>query len=155
MIKKYHKTKPVQAERFDGSIEMARKYKLLIASTIVDDKVVEPSFVSIETRVGWLEMHVGDWITTSANGDHWPVANDIFKNAYEPLPVIPNTVANKIKSAKEFGTPLDILLDEATYDVDSNIDYADTVNLWIANHIEKFSQAWLDGYQLRRQKNEQ
>lgn len=29
-----------------------------------------------------MTCHVGDWVATGINGEHWPIADDIFKKTY-------------------------------------------------------------------------
>ncbi|GAX04573.1 hypothetical protein IWT140_02215 [Secundilactobacillus pentosiphilus] len=75
---KYRKTELVDAEQFDGSDEMAKKYKMLELLPFAGNW-------SINTFQGEVYVHVGDWIATSVDGEHWPIADDVFKRTYEPV----------------------------------------------------------------------
>ena len=75
MIKIYRKTATIKAEQFDGSNEMVNKYHIEY-----DEAYVVP--FRIETLEGWIGIKTCDWIATGANGEHWPIADDIFKKTY-------------------------------------------------------------------------
>jgi len=75
MIKTYKKVATIQAEQFDNSREMAEKYHVEY-----DGAYILP--FRIETSDGWLGIKIGDWIVTGVNGNHWPIADDIFKKTY-------------------------------------------------------------------------
>lgn len=78
MIKVYRKTATIKAEQFDGSDEMVKKYHIEF-----DDEYVLP--FRIETLEEWLGVAVGDWIATGVNGEHWAIADDVFKKTYAEL----------------------------------------------------------------------
>jgi outer membrane protease len=42
----------------------------------------EKTIYGIDTLEGKLRVKVGDWIATGANGEHWPIADVIFKKTY-------------------------------------------------------------------------
>ena len=75
MIKTYRKIATIQAEQFDGSNEMVNKYHIEY-----DEAYVVP--FRIETLEGWIGIKTCDWIATGANGEHWLIADDIFKKTY-------------------------------------------------------------------------
>lgn len=75
MIKEYRKVATIKAEQFDNSREMAEKYHVGY-----DGAYILP--FRIETPDGWLGMKIDDWIVTGVNGEHWPIADDIFKKTY-------------------------------------------------------------------------
>lgn len=86
MIKTYRKVATIKAEQFDGSDEMIEKYRIntdveyyLDESDDIVDRVVP---YEIETLEGDLEVNLGDWIATGVNGEHWAIADDIFKKTY-------------------------------------------------------------------------
>lgn len=148
MIKFYRKTATIKAEQFDGSDDMINKYHIEF-----DEAYVLP--FRIETMEGWIGMAVGDWIATGINGEHWPIADDIFQKTHAELPVIPKAVADWIEESKQENISLsDMLCSErrpekmrkwmmtftpGTY----QFDYA---------HYQKcqelIARAWLDGYQV-------
>lgn len=73
MIKKYRKTATIKAEQFDESGSQMLKYNIDI-----DDY----GNCAIPTLEGMLELEVGDWIATGVNGEHWTIADDIFRKTY-------------------------------------------------------------------------
>lgn len=73
MIKTYRKVATIQAEQFDGSTEMINRY-----SIYVDDY----GNCAIPTLEGMMELEPGYWIATGVGGEHWAIANDIFKKTY-------------------------------------------------------------------------
>ena len=32
--------------------------------------------------MAFVELESGDWIATGSNGEHWPIADDIFRKIY-------------------------------------------------------------------------
>lgn len=77
---KYIKTAVIEAEQFDGSSEMIKKYglKYVPSGPHLDIKLVIP------TLEGNMALEKGDWIATGVNGEHWAVAQDIFEKTYAP-----------------------------------------------------------------------
>lgn len=149
MIKIYRKTATIKAEQFDGSNEMADKYGIEF------DEAYIFSF-RLDTLEGWIGIRIGDWIATGINGEHWAIANDIFKKTYAELPVIPKNVANYLEDCKRakttIGTSLSgniVLFSHARshnmiHDILSWLCPSDNQNL--------FARAWLDGYQVEEDK---
>ncbi|MCX7511610.1 DUF1642 domain-containing protein [Levilactobacillus brevis] len=148
MDKIYRKTATIKAERFDGSNEMVEKYHIDF-----DDDPYVLQF-RIETMQGWVWLAVGDWIATDVNGEHWPIADDIFKKVYAELPVIPKAVADWIEECKQKHISIgDMLCSErrpeqmrdwmaltpGTY----QFDYAR-----YQKYQELVARAWLYGYQV-------
>lgn len=73
MLHKYRKTATIQAEQFDGSTEMTKKYDLEnYGGGLVLDELE-----------GGFAIKPGDWIATGINGERWVIANDIFRRTYE------------------------------------------------------------------------
>lgn len=142
MIKIYRKTATIKAEQFDGSNEMIELYDMgfQLAPNGKGGAI-------IKTLEGDLLVHVGDWIATGVNGEHWPIADDVFKKTYAELPVIPEEVAYMIKQAKNGDYKLGLVL-SATY---SGIWKA-SIGDWIVTHTETFARAWLDGYTVEEDK---
>lgn len=79
MIKTYKKIAPIQTEQFDGSQEMIDKYKL------EKDLSDGTDWYVITTLEGELYFRKGAWIATGINGEHWAIADDIFKATYEEV----------------------------------------------------------------------
>lgn len=83
MLKKYRKKTTIKAEQFDGSAKMARKY----GGKINPEYCIfagEPRFV-LPTKEGGMKFDTGDWIATGIDGEHWAIANDIFRRTYEEV----------------------------------------------------------------------
>lgn len=36
----------------------------------------------IDTLEGRMRLSIGDWIATGVNGEHWAIADDVFKETY-------------------------------------------------------------------------
>lgn len=144
MIKVYLK-QPFQAEQFDGSEEMIDKYHVRCdAEYMLSDDQLEYSTApyQMETLEGFLNINAGDWIATGIDGEHWPIADDVFKQTYAELPVIPKNVAYSIKKYKEWNCDLGIVFDDAC---SGNVwEYG--VGEWILENSNVFARAWLDGY---------
>lgn len=86
MIKTYRKVATIQAEQFDGSDAMIKKYHIR-TNTVYKLDTEDESFnetvpYQIETLEGWIELEVNDWIATGVDGEHWAIKDDIFKKSY-------------------------------------------------------------------------
>ncbi|WP_208688519.1 DUF1642 domain-containing protein [Lactiplantibacillus plantarum] len=142
MIKVYRKTATIKAEQFDGSDEMVDKYELIDAGTMLGTHHSPEVYLT-----GSGKLCVGDWIATGANGEHWPIEDDVFKKTYAELPVIPEEVAYMIKQAKNGDYKLGVALYGAYEGV-----WKPSVVKWILMHAEVFARAWLDGYVVEEDK---
>jgi len=83
--KKYRKMVTIEAEKFDGSDDMINKYHVRCDTEyMLSDDPIEFQIApyQIETLEGWLNISAGDWIATGTNGEHWPIADDIFRKTY-------------------------------------------------------------------------
>ncbi|WP_338327790.1 hypothetical protein [Lactiplantibacillus pentosus] len=98
MIKVYRTTATIKAEQFDGSNEMIERYDMGF-QLAPNDK----GGAIIKTLEGDLLVHVGDWIATGVNGEHWPIADDVFKKTYAELPVIPKNVIRQSNPNESHG----------------------------------------------------
>ncbi|WP_040536814.1 DUF1642 domain-containing protein [Schleiferilactobacillus shenzhenensis] len=146
---KYIKTASIEAEQFDGSEAMAKKYLLDIPTVSAKDKVASGHTVyGISTLEGYLYVYKGDWIATGSDGEHWPIANYIFRRTYKPLPVIPPAVAGIIKWYKQHYS-LTILLSDAF-----DLRFPENISNWITRHDEIIARAWLDGYETEDEDDE-
>ena len=84
-IKAYRKTATIQAEQFDGSAEMIKKYHVRTNEPyLISEDTREYDIVpyQIDTLEGWLNLNIGDWIATGVKGEHWAIADDVFKASY-------------------------------------------------------------------------
>lgn len=86
MIKTYKKVATIQAEQFDGSDEMIEKYHIR-TNTVYrldpeNELFNETIPYQIETLEGWIELRLNYWIATGVDGEHWAIADDIFKKTY-------------------------------------------------------------------------
>ena len=80
MLKEYRKTATIKAEQFDGSEEMMNKYgiyKWRTSFTQNSDYVYY-----LPTKEGDLQTWIGCWIATGIDGEHWAIADDIFRKTY-------------------------------------------------------------------------
>ena len=125
---KYIKTGTTEFEQFDGSDEMIGKYD------IDPEQIGEGMPIyQLETLRGTIQIFIGDWIATGAEGEHWPVDDDIFYKEYEKLPVIPKAWGDTIEEFKANRYRLDEMFTE-----------------WDWNYDEQklIARAWLDGYEV-------
>lgn len=148
---KYYKRGLVTAEQFDGSAEMAKKYGAELYSEsgygfdAVEGETDGDGYVLV-TLEGELLISTGMWIATGVNGEHWPIADDIFKKTYAPLPVIPQAVGEIIRDDREAGRDLAFVLYEAVL-MASRRSRTEGKNVysWIAENQDTFALAWLLG----------
>ncbi|VDH12552.1 Putative prophage protein [Lactiplantibacillus plantarum] len=152
MIKVYRKTATIKAEQFDGSDEMVDKYELIDAGTMLGTHHSPELYLT-----GSGKLNVGDWIATGVNGEHWSIADDVFKKTYAELPVINKGIAHLIELTKQDGKSLgDMFVDyapkqltDADEDMISNWVH-DTKNKTVLSN--KLARAWLDGFQVEEDK---
>ncbi|MCG0822771.1 DUF1642 domain-containing protein [Lactiplantibacillus plantarum] len=93
------------------------------------------------------ESFNGIWIATGANGNNWPIADDVFKQTYKELPVIPNYVAKYIDAEKNNTDVIQAGIDAIEYSKGSI-----GLTTWIEENGDTFARAWLDGYQVEEDK---
>ena len=149
MIKVYRKTATVKAEQFDPEngvipegvfdkdFEHTTSDMILQMMNNISTGVPVHNW-HVETIEGDLEVKPGDWIATGVNGEHWSIADDVFKQTYAELPVIPNYVAEYIDYMKSSYRDI---WDAIHYPFKSN-----KVDKYIEDDSETFARAWLDGY---------
>lgn len=83
MIKTYRKTTTIQAEQFDGSKDMCKKYGIEdSANSGYNDSDWEDEGNCIPTLEGYMRINKGDWIATGISGEHWTIDDEIFKKTY-------------------------------------------------------------------------
>lgn len=80
MIHKYRKKVPIEAEQFDGSVVMKQKYGIHEAKV---PNMVTDLNLYLPTKEGDTVINYGDWIATGIDGEHWVIADDIFRRTYE------------------------------------------------------------------------
>lgn len=90
MLKEYRKTATIKAEQFDGSEEMIKKYDIkVLAGDYADDYSMPEAGPAPYFRYfmpsGYDEIYVDDWIATGVEGEHWAIADEIFKKTYEEV----------------------------------------------------------------------
>ncbi|MGJ3814886.1 DUF1642 domain-containing protein [Lactiplantibacillus plantarum] len=136
MIKIYRKTATIKAEQFDGTKQSADQLGLF--------KYRGGWY--LETLEGSMLVSNGYWIATGVKGEHWAIANDVFKKTYAKLPMIPKNVDEYIRWCQGEGGVGNVIdaMDYAHGDVDS----------WIhdEHNSDVFARAWLDGYQVEGHK---
>jgi len=136
MNKIYRKTTTINAEQFDGSNEMAKRYGAELYSNsgygydAVEGEPDGDGYVLI-TPEGESLVRTGDWIVTGVNGEHWVIEDDVFKQTYAELPVIPKVFGDTIEELKA-----------------NHYELSEFFNEWKCNYEEQemIARAWLDGY---------
>lgn len=83
MLHKYRKTALIEAERFDGSREACIKYPILVAGFRVEMVSQNSVPCELKTKEGNMSLHLGDYIATGVDGEHWAIDQDIFERTYE------------------------------------------------------------------------
>ncbi|MCR1878944.1 hypothetical protein [Limosilactobacillus reuteri] len=81
MLRKYRKTALIEAEQFDGSVGMMRKYS--IKADPEGHYFSGFPLFTLLTKEGKMSIRVGDWIATGIDREHWAIAPDIFEKTYE------------------------------------------------------------------------
>ena len=148
MIKTYHKTAAINAEQFDGSDEMAKRYGAELYSEsgygydAVEGEPDGDGYVLI-TPEGESLVRTGDWISTGVNGEHWSISDDVFKKTYAELPVIPKYVADYINMLKNNSDVINASIGAIEYGWGSV-----KLTTWLDENGDTFARAWLDGYQI-------
>lgn len=138
MIKIYRKTTTINAEEFDGSNEMAKRYGAELYSEsgygydAVEGEPDGDGYVLI-TPEGESLVRTGDWIVTGVNGENWVIGNGVFKKTYAKLPVISRVWADTIEEYKANHYRLSEIFTEW------DLGYGGQ---------DVIARAWLDGYQI-------
>ena len=83
MLKEYRKTATIQAEQFDGSKEQVKRYPIIVFGTLQDGCVYTGCPCVLKTKEGNMSLHLGDYIATGVDGEHWVIAPEIFERTYE------------------------------------------------------------------------
>lgn len=83
MIHEYRKTATIKAERFTGSNKQLNDYHICFDRSKGHHHQVSQYY--LPTKEGQMLLHKGDWIATGVDGEHWAIADDIFKRTYEKV----------------------------------------------------------------------
>lgn len=81
MIHKYIKIVPIEAEQFKATNKQISDYYIGLDRSRGHHHQVEIYY--LPTKEGEMKLHVGDYIATGVEGEHWVVAKDIFEKTYE------------------------------------------------------------------------
>lgn len=149
MIKVYRRTATIKAEQFDpilgvipqGVFEKGYEHTTsdMLVAMLDELKTGNQSHNwYVKTLKGELKVKPGDWIATGVNGEHWPIAEDVFKKTYAELPVVPDYVAKYINYRKSSRCSI--------WDAMHDYFREDRVDNYIEDNSETFARAWLDGY---------
>lgn len=83
---RYVKKVPTEAEQFDGSKSMMKKYG------VQDNYKLMPQYrgssmaqFQIKTLEGYMGFNLGDYIATGVDGEHYAINEDVFEKTYKPL----------------------------------------------------------------------
>ena len=108
------------------------------------------------TPEGELLLRTNDWIVTGANGEHWPIAEDVFKKTYAELPVIPKHVADYLTDCKRAHTTIGTSLSGniVLFGHARSHDTIHDILSWLcpSDNQDLFARAWLDGYVVEENK---
>lgn len=81
MLKEYRKKATIKAEQFTGSLKQITKYKVHIVGPV--ESLGDATYFTLPTKEGNMVLHEGDWIATGIDGEHWAIADSIFRRTYE------------------------------------------------------------------------
>lgn len=84
MLHKYRKTALIEAERFDGSVDMKKKYHIVDKATFSSVPYHADRW-SLPVKDGFVTVWLGDWIATGIDGEHWVIDDSIFEATYERI----------------------------------------------------------------------
>ncbi|KRN27172.1 hypothetical protein IV38_GL000751 [Lactobacillus selangorensis] len=86
---RYRKIATNEAERFDGSDEQLKKYKIMRSSKphkrLENGDCYSTEEYSFPNGHGMQNVAVGDWIITEPNGDNTVLFNTDFRKTYEKV----------------------------------------------------------------------
>lgn len=85
MIHEYRKKTTIKAEQFDGSAEMVNKYHIDEEYPDLGLMKENPigTLYTLPTNEGNMLLDKGDYVATGIDGEHWVIADNIFKRTYE------------------------------------------------------------------------
>lgn len=145
MTDKYFNATIVNAEQFDGSDEMVDKYDIkMVEGDYADDYSMPEAGPAPYFRYfmpsGYNEISVGDWVVKEAD-EIEVIADDVFKQTYAELPVIPKYVAEYIDMLKNNSDVINASIGAIEYGWGSV-----KLTTWLDENGDTFARAWLDGY---------
>ncbi|MGJ3876187.1 DUF1642 domain-containing protein [Lactiplantibacillus argentoratensis] len=167
MIKIYRKMATIKAEQFDpenGVIpdgvfdkEFEHTTSGMISAMVNELQTGKQAHNwHIKTLEGDLKVNPGDWIATGVNGEHWPIADGVFKQTYAELPVIPKNVANYLTDCKRANTTIGTSLSGniVLFGHARSHDMIHDILSWLcpSDNQDLFARAWLDGYTVEEDK---
>lgn len=161
MIKVYRKTATIKAEQFDGGQKRVFGYRV-IPSSMIDAITGMPAYYWIlindvkpepddDFTVDDVEVvfEVGDWIIKEPD-EIKAIKNDVFKQTYAELPVIPKNVANYLTYCKRANTTIGTSLSGniVLFSHARSHDMIHDILSWLcpSDNQDLFARAWLDGY---------
>ena len=80
MLHEYRKKTTIKAEQFDGSGKQIARYMVRI---VAPTSWGGGSYFLLPTKEGDMKLNTGDWIATGIDGEHWAIADGIFRRTYE------------------------------------------------------------------------
>lgn len=83
MIKEYRKKTTIKAEQYQGTSEQNKRYNISTYPIGPFDLLSEHAY--LPTIEGDMELNIGDWLATGIDGEHWAIADDIFRRTYEEV----------------------------------------------------------------------
>lgn len=80
MLHKYKKRVPIEAEQFNGSTKQIVRYKVHVVGPTSWGGA---SHFLLPTKEGNMSLHLGDYIATGVDGEHWAIDQDTFERTYK------------------------------------------------------------------------
>lgn len=77
MLHEYRKKTTIKAEQFTEDPKQVFKYNIF-----PDDNGAGFDYF-LPTKEGDMKINKGDWIATGIDGEHWVIADDLFRRTYE------------------------------------------------------------------------
>ena len=81
MLHKYRKTALIEAEQFKATNKQISDYHIGLDRSKGHRHQVESYY--LPTKEGEMLLHIGDYIATGVDGEHWAIDQDIFERTYE------------------------------------------------------------------------
>ncbi|HJE41105.1 hypothetical protein [Limosilactobacillus reuteri] len=81
MLHKYRKTALIEAEQFKATNKQLNDYHIGLSRSRGHHHQVESYY--LPTKEGQMLLHIGDYIATGVDGEHWAIDQDIFERTYE------------------------------------------------------------------------
>lgn len=81
MLHKYRKTALIEAEQFKATNKQINDYHIGLDRSKGHHHQVESYY--LPTKEGEMLLHIGNYIATGVDGEHWAIDQDIFERTYE------------------------------------------------------------------------